>query len=458
MTMTDITWLDTWSRFAAAARFADLDAAMVARAKLTLADTLAAIAAGQAEPEIAALVARHVRECVGGPTSAVIGTPHRLPGARAAFVNGVAGTALELDEGNRFARGHPAIHALPAVLVAAERHNARGPDVLLAFCLGYEIGARIGAAADLRPGTHPHGTWGVVGAALAVARLAGADAPMLARTVNVAAALALATSMRTALEGGTVRNAYAGLANQLGLLAWDMAASGFTGERDAVATVFGRIVGQAFRPEAMTEGLGTRWEIARNYFKRHACCRYNHAALDAIEEIVARHGRVDPARVRAVTIDTYAAAAGLDTTRPPTPLAARFSLPWATAAMLLRGGADVPAFRAPALADPALAALAARVTLREDPAMTAALPAARPARVRIFCDDGRVFEATRASNRGDADDPYPDAALAEKFQALAAPAWGTTGAAALRAAIDRLDRDEPLAPFLAALACDPPAP
>jgi 2-methylcitrate dehydratase PrpD len=273
----------------------------------------------------------------------------------------------------------------------------------------------------------------VVGAALAVARLAGADAAAIARCVNIAAALSLATSMRTALEGGTVRNAYAGVANQLGLMAWEMAASGFTGERDGVATVFGRISGQDFKPAAMTEALGTRWEIARNYFKRHACCRYNHAALDALEDLVARDGRPDPARIAAVRIETYGAAAELDGRAPHNALAARFSLPWAAASFLLRGVADVPAFRTEALGDAATRALAARVEVAEDRAMTARLPAQRPARVRITLGDGTVLEAERASNRGDADDPYPVAAIEAKFLDLATPAFGADRAAGLLA-------------------------
>lgn len=449
--MTDTDWLATWSGFAARARLEDIDPTTRARARLVLADTLGAIAAGQREPEIAALALRLAASGGSGPASAVIATAHRLPASAAAFVNGVAGTALELDEGNRFARGHPSIHVLPACIVAAERARASGADALLAFCLGYDIAARIGGAANLRPGYHPHGTWGVVGAALAVARLAGADAAAIARCVNIAAALSLATSMRTALEGGTVRNAYAGVANQLGLMAWDMAASGFTGERDGVATVFGRISGQDFKPALMTEALGTRWEIARNYFKRHACCRYNHAALDALEDLVARHGRPDPDRISAVQIETYGAAAELDARAPHNALAARFSLPWAAASFLLRGVADVPAFRTEALGDASTRALAARVAVAEDPAMTARLPAQRPARVRITLADGTVLEAARASNRGDADDPYPAAAIEAKFLDLAAPAFGAARAAELLAETAGIERIADFSRFSARL-------
>ena len=36
--------------------------------------------------------------------------------AREPCSNGTAGTMLELDEGNQYARGHPGIHVVPAAL------------------------------------------------------------------------------------------------------------------------------------------------------------------------------------------------------------------------------------------------------------------------------------------------------------------------------------------------------
>jgi hypothetical protein len=36
------------------------------------------------------------------------------------------------------------------------------------------------------------------------------------------------------------------------------------------STVYGGILADDFSADAMVEELGTRWEIARNYFKRHA--------------------------------------------------------------------------------------------------------------------------------------------------------------------------------------------
>ena len=162
-----MNYLDMLCRFLAGLCFEDLPKDVVRQAGLVVADTVAVIAAGSAEPEMAALTAR----LAGAPgPAAVIGTGLRTEAGKAALLNGTAGTFLEMDEGNRFSRGHPAIHVLPAVLATAEAQGMSGRDTLLAFVLGYEVGARLGGAARLRPAMHPHGTWGTVAAAAAIGR------------------------------------------------------------------------------------------------------------------------------------------------------------------------------------------------------------------------------------------------------------------------------------------------
>ena len=84
------------------------------------------------------------------------------------------------------------------------------------------------------------------------------------------------------LEGGTVRNSYTGISNQMAHLAYQILQAGFSGEKDGIDSVFGNIVSSGFDTAAALDALGTRFEVTRNYFKLHACCRYNHAALDAL--------------------------------------------------------------------------------------------------------------------------------------------------------------------------------
>ncbi len=353
----------------------------------------------------------------------MIGTGRRADPGRAAFLNGTAGTVLEMDEGNQFCKGHPGMHTVPAALAHATGRGVSGRDLLAAIAIGYEVGARVGIATRLRPAMHPHGTWGTICAAVAVARLAGRDARAMRTTINIAAGFCIATSRRTMLEGGTVRNAYAGVSGQMGLLTHDLLEAGFEADRDGVGEVFGRVVSETFDTNAMVEALGERWEVSRNYFKMHSCCRYNHATLDALALIGARDGAPDPARITAVEVETYGLAVELDDPSPHNTLAAKFSVPFAVATSLVNRSTGVDAFTAQNLGNPAIRSLAAKVRLREDPAMSAALPHKRPARVTVVFDDGRRAVAQTATNRGDWADPYSAAEVREKYLSLATRVW-----------------------------------
>lgn len=417
-------WLNRWARFAASTTFPDLPAEVIDRTRLVFLDSLGAIIAGSAEKEVKGAsrrLSRLARARRGGSP------------LMDAFLGGTAGTMLEIDEGNQYARGHPGIHVVPAVMALSGQRGINGQDAILATALGYEIGARIGIASKLRVTMHPHGTWGTVGAALAAAKLHGASASRTAAAINVASSLGLTTSRRTMLEGGTVRNTYAGFSNMLGLMAWELTAAGFTGEADGIGSVYGTIAASDFQPALMTEALGERWEIARNYFKRHAACRYNHGALDALADIVKQLGRpLNPAEIVGVDVATYVWAAQLDHPAPGNMLAAKFSMPFSIATTIVNGAATLDAFRDPARTDEATRALALRVSINEDPALTAMLPSLRPARVTIRLTDGRSFTAQAMTNKGDTEDPYTSAEVQEKFLDVAAPVIGIEKARSLR--------------------------
>ena len=405
-------------------------AAVRDRAGLVLADTLGAIIVGQGDAAVRETARRHAT--TAGPCR-LSGTGLRAAPPMAAFLNGFAGTALELDEGNYPAGGHPGIHTVAAALAEAEARNAGGALLLDAVIAGYEAGARVGMAARLRPAAHPHGTWGTLGAAAAVARLRGHDAATTVRVLEVAASLGLATSATAALRGGSVRNAYAGMAAQNGMLACDLAEAGITGETEGIAAVFGRVVGEAFDEGAMVEGIGVRWLVTEAFFKEASCCRETQGALEALELLLSE-APVPPDSVAAIDVETFASAAALAERAPAAPIAGRFSIPFVLATRIVRGHAWVEAFSEAAIADPETRSLAARVAVREAPALTARLPAERVCRMALRLRDGAVREREVVGTPGDPDRPLPDEALREKFRRCAEPAFGQRWEAAWRAA------------------------
>ena len=414
--------LDIFSAFISQTGFGDIPAETVSRAKLIIADCVGAIVGGSAEPEILAFTS----SIKTSGTSRILGSSNLTDPQTASLINGTAGTVLEMDEGHQFARGHPGMHIFPALLAATEStpESVSGKDFLTAFIIGYDIAARIGLATSLNANMHPHGTWGVVGAAAALGALNRLDEVQLAELLNIASSLTLATSRKTMLEGGTVRNAYTGVANQMSHTAHQLLMAGFTGEQDGIGSVFGGVVSSGFDVEASLESIGTRFEVDRNYFKLHACCRYNHAALDALWILIDKHPELQyPKQIDRIHVESYFLAAELDDQKPRNMLAARFSIPFAIATTLINRSSKVHSFTGNALTDSATLALAAKTSISENSFMSAQLPDLRPAEVSITMKNGHNFKAGVKTNRGDWQDPYNNAQLKEKYMSLTARRW-----------------------------------
>jgi 2-methylcitrate dehydratase PrpD len=95
---------------------------------------------------------------------------------------------------------------------------------------------------------------------------------------------------------------------------------------------------------------------------------------------------------------------------------ARFSLPYALAALVTDGVLDAGTFLPDGLGRPAVADLARRVDLVEDPVMSAALPRERPATVTVQLRDGRRGTGRVRTARGNPDHPLSPTQVAVKFR------------------------------------------
>jgi len=415
-------YLDTLSHFASNLDYSKLEPQVQDQVGWILADTVAAVAAGSAEPELRAIAKR---QAAGTPqhSAQLIGLGQTSTPEAAAFINGTSGTFLEMDEGNRFSRGHPAVHVIPAALALSQERKATAESFLAAIVVGYEVGSRLGAASLLRGAMHPHGTWGTLGAAAACGRVAGLDDSDMRQTINISASLTTATSKQTMLEGGLVRNVYAGLSNQNGLLALNLAECGFNGERDGPSSLLGKIISESFQPDAVTQGLGHDWHLMRNYFKLHSCCRYNHGTLDAIDQMAAAKKLPQVNDIERIEVVTYHLAAELNDPAPTNTLAAKFSVPFAVATRLVNHSSALSSFTWDEVRNPAVLALAHKVSVAHDPAMSARLPMERPAKVTIHLKDGSQSVGEAGVNRGDDASPYTRAELRDKFMNLTGRVW-----------------------------------
>lgn len=405
---------------------ARVPAPVLTRTGHVIADTLAVAAAGARSPQLRALAAADeadglltpaLRPAPGGHRASVLTDPRRLAHpADAAFLNATAGTFLELDEGTR-PSGHPAVHVVPAALAVAEARGASGAQLLRAVLAGYEISARLFRAVRLRPGAHPHGNLGAVGAAVAVALLEDTDP---AAAAAVAATTPLLSTWQACYDGATARNTYAGHGARSGVRAAALARAGFTGSVGALEAAFAGIAGEAADPTALTAPLDhDELALSRNYFKVHSACALAHSAIEAALALAP----LRPEQVQGVRVDTVAVNLKIDTRPAANALSTRFSLPYAVATALTLGRSDPDAFEYRA----ETAALAARVDVHTDDALDARWPAAAPARVTVSTDAG-VRTAEVRNPRGHHTRPLDDGELRAKFLGLLE---GRAGAAAL---------------------------
>jgi 2-methylcitrate dehydratase PrpD len=426
-------YLDALAARAAAVKHAHLEASAAAAARLVLLDTLGAMLAGSAEPENARL-ARAMAERATRMAATLIGHGAKADPLLATFVNATAGVALEVDEGNRWGGGHPAIHVVPGALAVAEERGADGARLIEAIVAGYEVSSRIGGATVPRGNVHSHGTWGTIGTAVAVARLAGLDTPAIRDIINLAASMSPANTWTPALAGATVRNAYPGRSGLQGILAVELHRAGFTALPDAPADVYGTILADRFEPAQALEDWDGPLRIERNYVKLYACCRYNHPALDALAAI-RRREHVAAADVAGADVVVFPFGLRMAEPDPPSLLAAKFSIPWAVAAALVLGHADLAAFGDEARADARIRDLARRVTVTADGEMTPRRSDYPTSRLRLRLRDGRTLEGEAGVVRGDAENPVPEAEVIAKFESLAGPVLGGAGAARVVAAV-----------------------
>jgi 2-methylcitrate dehydratase PrpD len=225
------------------------------------------------------------------------------------------------------------------------------------------------------------------------------------------------------LRGGSVRNVYAGAAAQNGLLAVDLAEAGITGEPGGIPVVFGQVVGEAW-DQAAYEASAGRWFILESFLKLHSCCRETQGALEAIELLLAE-APIMPETVAAIEVATFASASQLSERAAVSPIAGRFSIPFTVATRMISGGAWIEAFSSAAIADPVTRALAAKVTVREDPALTARQPAERVCRMDVHLADGTTRRCEVIGTPGDPDRPHPEAALRDKFRRCVEPGFGS---------------------------------
>lgn len=443
-------YLDQLAGFVTETRLEDLDASTVSAAKDVVLDTIGAILAGSRLPENVNFAKLAQGMSNGGP-STLLGHTAKVQPVFAALVNGTAGVALEVDEGNRLGGGHASIHVTPGAMAVAEELGGSGKALLESIIVGYEVTSRIGTGTIARPEIHSHGTWGTIGTAAAAARLMGFDRAQTKLAMNLAVSMSPANTWAPCLEGATVRNLYPGRSGFQGIMAAHLGQCGFTALEDAPADLYRTVLGRGFDPGAVVEGLGSGpLRIQQGYIKLHACCLYNHPALDAVQALLNRE-KFPASEVEFIRVEVPPLALIMADPEPQNTLAAKFSLPFAMASAVVHGNTDVTAFYPDRIADPEVRELARRVNVMGDPEMDLRRYDYPSARVTVQLKNGRQMGDSVIAHYGDQRNPASTQELQDKFRFLTQDTLGEEGAEKVIAAVSSLETMDKAAELTALL-------
>jgi 2-methylcitrate dehydratase PrpD len=402
-------------RFVAESRWEEIAPALRQEAKRSILNNLGCGLGVAKDPAVTTALAV-MRNFSGAPVATVIGQGVKLDPMAASFVNAIACNLLDYDDTHLQTVIHPTAPVAPALLALAEQRGFSGAAVLHAFLLGGEVECRIGNAVS--PGHYARGwhitsTCGTFGAAAGCAKLLGLSAEQTAHAIGIAASQAagLVENLPTA-----AKNVGVGNAPRNGILAALLAEQGY---KAAPASIegplgFARATGDAPDLAQITEGLGARWEIAKNTYKPYPAGIVFHAVIDACLALREELGAA-PDAIASVTVagDALLLARGdrvVNNERD-----ARVSIHHSAALGLVRGRAGVADFEMPAVTDPVLAAFRAKVAAKLDESLPRGA-----ATVTLRLADGREFQRTVVHPRGSFERPMSDAELDEKFRDNAA--------------------------------------
>ncbi|MEP6906633.1 MAG: MmgE/PrpD family protein [Pseudoxanthomonas sp.] len=394
-------------------------------AALLVTDLIAAAAAGSSGAlSMAARVASE--ELYGQGPACVWLTGKSSSIAGAAMANAAAASALDIDDGHRGAAGHPGAGIIPAVLAVGQSIGASDACMFDAIALGYDVALRV---ATSRPpatiDTYCSGRWVGFGVAAAAGRLLGLDTSQLAHALAIAGAEAPLMLPRSRF-GNSVKEGIPA-AVVAGLTAVVRARAGATGPIDLLDD------DAMFSQDVLLSGLGATWWLEQCYLKPYACCRYMHAAVDAILAL-----REPGKPIIDLRIETFPQGLRLSNARAPATLeGGQYSYYFSCAVAALYGEEALQPVDSALLLDPGVLELAGRISLGTHEQFAASFPAETPCRVTLDQGDGpRTMTVLQAL--GDVGNPMSRVQVHAKFRRITAQVLAAEKQDALLAALDGL--------------------
>jgi len=392
-------------------------------AKLAILDQVGVALAGVGE-DPGVKVQDMVNRCAANEAT-VLGTPRKTTTWLAALVNGTLGHTLDFDDCSSF--GHPSVVLVPAMLATGETLDRSGRELLEAYIAGYEVGEALSRIvprrADQFHGLHSTAMFGPLTSATVSGKLLNLNASQQRHAWGIAASQAGGI---TGNFGTHTKPLHGGIASQAGVMAAELAASGFEANPDALDAPLGYInsVVAAGRMEGVdvgkaTAGLGL-WHIADTWrLKKYPCGYIAQGAIDAAlrfrEETGLRLADLSSVEIRVPHLQPYFRV------RPTGEFSGKFGYEYPVACAILDGEVVKKSFSDQAFNRPEVKRHLGKFKTLEDPASKEHGPLG----VLVIEAKGKTMMQPIEIPLGDAKRPVPPAQVVEKYVRNAGEVVGT---------------------------------
>ncbi len=391
------------------------DSALEMAATLLI-DTLG-VAAGASDMQAGVLARNHaVRFQAAG--SADDAATLLFDGRRASLTGAAFAAATQIDnldahDGYNPTKGHIGCAVVPALCAFAQHMpDLSARDALVALAMSYEISAR--AAIALHASVqdyHTSGAWNALGVAALGCRLRGHSSDTLRQALGIAEYHGPRSQMMREIANPTMLHDGSGMGALVGMMAVVMAQDGFQGAPAITVEA----------PDAAQHwaDLGRLWTIELNYIKPYPICRWAHAAIDALDQLMRAHDLL-PDRIAQIEVRTFAQAAALFPGMPQTSSQAQYSLPFALATRLVHGTIAPEHIQGAGLSDPQVAAALDKISVSEDTRHSDRFPLGRWSDVTVHTADGQIIHSGDVHAKGGPEMPVSLDEVEAKFHVMAA--------------------------------------
>ena len=278
------------AEFVSETKFKDLPQKSVDTIKNVILTILGTTIAGATAEGCEPLVGQ-VKEWGGRKEATILIHGGKVPAYNAALVNSTMARALDFCDA-MMPGMHVGSSSVPTALAAAElAGGCTGKEFLSALVLGTEVSSRINSV-SLYDGFDPTGICSIFATAAITGRILHLDSNQMLNVLALAFNKA-AGSFQSNIDGSLAVRVIQGFVSQGGIICAQLAQRGITGPKSFLEGTYGYFhlfAKDKYNPQAITQGLGTRFEMDKTLFKKYPSCGGTLASTDAILALVKEKG------------------------------------------------------------------------------------------------------------------------------------------------------------------------